>query len=333
MRIGYFAHSPEFVPGSTPPERLEFLRQIGFEDVILVEQPIDRCDLISLVRAREMFEDFGLRLIAIENIAPQERMIQPIILGTSDRDGRVAEIQEAVVAMGRAGIRYYGLHWHVAANSPPGHGVVRTSVNTRGRGGALVTAFDVAKLPELATAAGGISEEVLWENFEGFLRDIIPVAESAGVTLGIHPHDPPLRGWGYPRIFTRLRDFQNAAQLASSSSWGLTFCLGNWQLMGEGELFKAINEFGSSRAINYVHVQAVRGSANQFTECFPEEGDCDLAEVIRALHAVGFDGTLVPAHMPDLAGRASDPNHERSTAYAVGYLKALLQSSAPAAPH
>ena len=328
MRIGHFAAFTDFASGPAAREQLEFLAQIGVQDVVLHSAPIERCEPLTLVEIRETLASFDLRLISVENLEPQSRVLQPIILGLPERDEAIAAVQRAIVAMGQAQIPFYGLHWHLPINAARGgNGVVRTSFATRGRGDSLVTSFDASALPIAPTLAFGRPDvDELWANYEHFLRAVLPVAEQAGVVLGLHPHDPPLPEWDPYRIFARPEDFGRAQELAGSSSWGLTFCLGNWQLMGDGAIDAGIRRFGPAGAINYVHVQSLRGTADRFAECFLEEGDCDLGAVVTALREVRYDGALVPAHSPHLAGAAGDPHHERTTAYAVGYVRALLKT-------
>jgi hypothetical protein len=39
---------------------------------------------------------------------------------------------------------------------------------------------------------GKVSEEEMWRRIEYFLRELVPVAEAAGVRLAAHPNDPPV---------------------------------------------------------------------------------------------------------------------------------------------
>jgi mannonate dehydratase len=331
MRIGHFSLSSRFDDAVAAAQELHYLRQIGVDDIVLVEQPRELCDQLELVRIRNICENAGLRLLAVENIAPQHEVLEPIILGRDDRNLAIAVVQDAIRSMGRSGIPFYGLHWHIPPVPLRGNGVIRTSWTIPWRGDALVTGFDLGDLDELPLYRERIFDEhEIWDNFSYFMQSVLPVAEESGVTLSLHPHDPPIRTplGGIPRIFTCLSDFERVDSIAPNARIGLTLCLGNWQLMGRDDLFGAIERFGSRGRVSYVHVQAVRGTPERFHECFVDEGDCDLAEVVRALAATGFAGTLVPAHVPVLDGDgASVTGADRATAYTVGYVRALIQGA------
>jgi hypothetical protein len=94
VRIGHFSLSDSFLDGETATRRLHYLCQIGVDDVVVVEHPRDRCDLLEHIRIRNICRDAGLRLLAIENIAPQCEKLEPIILGREDRDRAIARVQQ-----------------------------------------------------------------------------------------------------------------------------------------------------------------------------------------------------------------------------------------------
>lgn len=85
-----------------------------------------------------------------------------------------------------------------------GIGWYRTATALTARDGATVSGFD-ARLATGMTEHGPIPAARVWDNFTHFITRIAPVAEEAGVTLGLHPDDPPvpvLRGIG--RILTSV---------------------------------------------------------------------------------------------------------------------------------
>ncbi len=97
--------------------------------------------------------------------------------------------------MARAGIHLLGYNFLVTY-------VWRTEMTAAGRGGARVTAFDLADIDRgnaLAsyklTPAGPRDRHRrrdMWANHQYFLDAVLPVAEELGVRLALHPDDPPV---------------------------------------------------------------------------------------------------------------------------------------------
>src|SRR5579871_834117 len=119
-------------------EMLQFATQLGVGGVLL-NTPIlpgeKRWEYMDLVRLRANVEDHGLKLEALENVPL--KFYDKAMLGLAERDEQIANYQETIRNVGRAGIPILGYHW--MPNS-----VWRTSTTTHGRGGAHVTAFDMA---------------------------------------------------------------------------------------------------------------------------------------------------------------------------------------------
>jgi mannonate dehydratase len=163
----------------------------------------------------------------------------------------------------------------------------------------------------------------MWANYEYFIKALLPVAEEAGVKLALHPDDPPVESLGgIARIFRSFQGFKRAMEIGDSPAHGLDFCHGSWSSMGPGVL-EAIRHFGERGKILYVHFRDVQGSVPKFQECFVEEGNSDMLEVIKTLKEVGFTGFLIPDHVPHMVDDTAWGH--RARAYAVGYMKALLQ--------
>ena len=122
----------------------------------------------------------------------------------------------------------------VAPNPFGTNPVFGTSHSTRIRGGATVRSFDLEKASkDILFRDREYTEEEIWSNFDYFIKALIPVAEEAGVTLSLHPDDPPVPKFGgIPRLFGTFEGFQRAVEISDSPNFGLTFCLGNWGLMG-----------------------------------------------------------------------------------------------------
>jgi mannonate dehydratase len=65
--------------------------------------------------------------------------------------------------------------------------------------------------------------------------------------------------------------------------------------------------------------------AARFTETFPDNGSVDMPRALRTYQEVGFDGMVMPDHVPVVAG---DAGQLRAFSYCFGYIQALLQTLA-----
>jgi mannonate dehydratase len=299
-------------------ERLEFIRQLGVKDVLLNTPRLPgqtHWEFMDLLHWRTRCEDAGLRLAALENV-PRSFYLEAM-LGRPGRDEQIEHMATTIRNMGRAGIPILGYNWMP-------NGVWRTSRTTPGRGGVKVTSFDLA-LAEKAPLSFGreYSDDELWANYHYFIQALLPVAEEAGVKLALHPDDPPVASLGgVARIFRNFQGFKRAMEIGDSRMHGLDFCHGSWSSMGPGVL-EAIRYFGERDKILYIHFRDVQGSVPRFQECFVEEGNSDMFEVMKTLKEVGFTGFLIPDHVPHMVD--DTPWGHRARAYSIGYMRALLE--------
>ena len=315
-------------------ERLEFAKQIGVTGIIVhtPKLPGDGYwEFNSLLNLRTRVEAAGLKLEAISSLP--WRFYYRVMLGLPGRDEQIENWCKTLRNMGAAGIPILGYSFMPLF-------VWRTSQDTRGRGGAHVTSFDMElakNAPLMAmspytpymdtsllppSAYHPISDEEMWENFTYFLKAVIPVAEEAGVKMGLHPDDPPVPSLGgVARIMRSVEAFKRVIEIVSSDYNGLVFCQGCFSEMGTN-VVEAIRYFGSRKKIFYVHVRDVRGTADNFAETFIDEGQTDMFEAMKAYKEVGFDGPMIVDHTPHIVDD-TDWGH-RGRAYAMGYIKALM---------
>ncbi|APZ92586.1 mannonate dehydratase [Fuerstiella marisgermanici] len=296
--------------------------QCGVEGVV-VRYPGPTLD--DLVAVKQTVEGNGLKLLAIEGYLP----IEKIKLGT-DHDGReLAAIKTLIEHMGTAGVPL------LCYNFMSGTDWVRTTLDVPARGGALVTGFrlaDAERAVSLNAASedvttGTISADELWTNLERFLREVIPVAEEAGVTLAMHPDDPPLpRFHGKARIMNSVDALERLVALVPSPRNAICFCQGTFATMGV-DIPATIRRLG--RHIQYVHFRDAEGSAEQFVETFHDNGPTDMAAAIRALKDVGFTGPIRPDHVPQLIGEENgEPGYTMlGRLFAFGYIRGLLHGT------
>ncbi len=213
---------------------LRFAAQIGVRGLV-VNTPLDlpgteRWQLADLVELRERVEAHGLVIEALENMPTS--FYRDVILGGPSRAEQREHALATIENIGRAGIPVFGFHW--MANE-----VWRSDLAHRGRGGARVTVFDAAAIPnaDAPTFDRVYSESEIWETFAEFVTAALPVAESAGVRLALHPDDPPVESiGGVGRPFRSFAGLRRAVEFADSPWFGLEFCLGTVSSMGPGAL-------------------------------------------------------------------------------------------------
>jgi mannonate dehydratase len=327
-------------------EYLDFASQLGVAGVQFntPDLPGDlRWELADLVALRERVESRALRLEAIENIPNQ--FYERAMLGLPGRDDEIENVAATLRNIGQAGIPVLGFNW--MPNS-----VWRTDLAPVGRGGAVVSGFDLSVVDERAQAGHllvarrdrrvedkkdswsegelyelGVerTDEEMWESFEYFVRALVPVAEEAGVVLALHPDDPPVPSLGgIARIFRSVDALVRAAELWPGPGFGFEVCLGTISEMGgEEAVLRAIRTLGPRGKITYVHLRDVQGTVPAFVECFLGEGNYRPAVVIRELREVGFDGFILDDHTPALVG--DSPYGHRGRAFALGYIKGLIE--------
>lgn len=327
-------------------EYLDFAVQLGVRGIQLNTPDLPgerRWELGDLLALRQRVEAKGLRLEAIENIP--NHFYQQAMLGQPGRDDELDDLAATITNMGRAGIGLLGFNW--MPNS-----VWRTDLAAVGRGGAVVSAFDLALVDKRSRegkllvarrdrrvedqkdswSAGAVFElgvertdQEMWASFEYFMKALLPVAEKAGVVLALHPDDPPVPALGgIARIFRSVEALKRAVEVSPGPGFGIELCLGTVSEMGgEDAVLEAIRYLGPRGKIAYVHLRDVKGTVPAFTECFLGEGNYRPAIVIRELQRAGFDGFILDDHTPALVG--DSPYGHRGRAFALGYVQGLIE--------
>ena len=212
-------------------------------------------------------------------------------------------------------------------------GVVRTEPSV-GRGGARYSTFSYAKArqePPL-TEAGPVPADVYWERITYFLDRVVPVAEEHKVRLACHPHDPgmpPDQGYrGVHTVLGSVEGLKRFVAIRESAYHGLNFCQGTVSEMLQDpgrEIFDVIRYFGQRKKIFNVHFRNIQGRFLDFRETFIDDGDVDMLKAMRVYRDVGYDGMMMPDHVPSIEG---DTGNLQGFAFAFGYIKALIAAVA-----
>ena len=106
---------------------------------------------------------------------------------------------------------------------------------------------------------------------------------------------------------------------------GLNFCQGTVAEMLKDpgkQIYDVIRYFGSRGKIFNVHFRNIKGGYLNFQETFPDDGDVDMLKALRIYREVGYDGMIMPDHVPHIDG---DVGGTRAFAFAFGYIQALIQ--------
>lgn len=178
-----------------------------------------------------------------------------------------------------------------------------------------------------------LGTEGMREHLFAFLREIIPVAERAGVKMCIHPDDPPFSLFGLPRVVSTAKDARALLNAVPSEANGLTLCAGSYGARGDNDLVAMAKEFGAR--IYFVHLRNVKREADgSFFEAEHLNGDNDMVGLINALlceerrrHNQGDDNFCIPMR-PDhghlMADEIGKPDVKPGYSYA-GRLKGLAE--------
>ncbi len=286
--------------------------------------------LAALQKVKDQIEEEGLELVAIEGFLP----IEKIKIGADEKEIELELMKRLIEDMGKAGIPL------LCYNFMAGTDWVRTQLDAPERGGAKVTAFDATDAEHAVSLNHSedtitpqkISREVigpesLWRNLEAFLVALVPHAEKAGVTLAMHPDDPPMDAFlGKARIMNSVENFERLVSLVPSPRNAICFCQGSFATMG-ADIEAAIGRLGEH--IQFVHFRDVRGTPESFVETFHDNGPTDMAAAIRSLKAAGFRGPIRPDHVPQLEGEdEGEPGYTiLGRLFAFGYIRGLLHGT------
>ncbi|RIJ50414.1 D-mannonate dehydratase [Maribellus luteus] len=285
-----------------------------------------------LLDLKKKINSHGMELYAIENFDPA--VWHDILLDGHKKEEQIELIKEQIRIVGKAGIPVFGYNFSLA-------GVAARTVGPYARGGAesvgMEGSIDDTPIPNGMVwnmvydenAPEGImpkiSHDELWNRLTYFLDEIIPVAEEAGVMMAAHPDDPPMPYVrNTPRLVYQPNMYQRLIDMKPSESNGLEFCLGSVAEMTEGDIYEATDAYSKQNKIGYIHFRNVVGKVPDYKEVFVDEGDIDMARIIRILKKNDFKGVLIPDHTPQMT---CDAPWHAGMAYAMGYMKALLKNN------
>jgi len=306
-------------PDELHEKHFNYLKQMGVE-YLEIRIPSESSSLRNIIEIRDKVEKAGLKVFEI--MLADKYNFKEAALGFPGRDEEIAFFQNFLKDLGRAGIDTTTYAWQTG-------GIYKT--------GTTITRGCRSRLFELESAKAepdsydkDFSEAEIWDNYEYFIKRVLPVAEDSGVRLQLHPNDPPVTHRGVPRIFSSTKAFRRAMEISNFSPYsGMLFCTGTFGEMsgpeGKGEdLVAAIHEFGSGGFIYQVHFRNVSSTLPDFHETYPDDGYLNMYKVMKALGEVHFNGIVVPDHVPLCESSEAGPG--AGEAYIFGYIRALMQA-------
>jgi mannonate dehydratase len=249
----------------------------------------------DFARTQERYAKHGLKIQSVHN----NNLRGPaLLLGGPEREAQLEVFVRGIKDLGRLGIPVCDTAW---LGILPGSQYFDTSYADMN--GIRTRIFDTAEYAKIDRVTGRRwSADEVRAALKYCLDHIMPVAESSGVRVAFHPDDPPIpEQGGVARILHTFEDYQRLFAMNRSPNLGANFCVGTWAEAAEAT-GKPVNDMirwlaAEGRLIN-AHFRNIRGVLPRFQETFIDNGDYDLQEVMNTLVEVGFDGLLVPDHVP-----------------------------------
>jgi mannonate dehydratase len=280
----------------------------------------------ALSRFREHVESFGVSLdmvpLPMSSAEISRAELPAIYLDKSpERDRSIDDICQLIRNCAKAGIMQVKYNFTLI-------GIPRSGT-AKGRGPSRYSEFvyERAKQDPPLTIAGKVDADTYWERITYFLEKVVPVAAEYKVKMGCHPQDPGVpkgTGWrGVDAVLGSPDGLKRFVSIKENPYHGLNFCQGtvSEQLEKPGEqIFDVIRYFGSRKKIFSVHFRNIEGGFLNFRETFIDNGSVDMLRAMRVYKEVGFDGMIMPDHVPQVEGVDS----AQGFAYAFGYIKALI---------
>jgi len=312
----------------TSKHEMEFLVRHG---VAHLDARVDDMEADTLSRHREEAAKFGVDL---EMVHTPIMTAVPLALDPG-RDQEVEDFCGYIRNAAKAGLR--GLNYNFCViQADNGVAYIQRTEPRPGRGGTSYSSLEMSSYDNnQLTSAGTVTRDECFERAAWFLERVVPVAEEYKIQLACHLNDPPspmLNGverWNWP-VMEGLKRF---IELKESPYHGFNFCCGT---ASEGledparELPPIIQYFAEQKKIFNVHFRNIRGGLHNFVETWPDEGDVNMYEIAKVLHAAGYPYMLMPDHAPrhpdDKAPEGVSSRVTQAWAFEFGYIIALIQA-------
>jgi len=108
----------------------------------------------------------------------------------------------------------------------------------------------------------------------------VPLAEVLGLSMAIHPDDPPFSVLGLPRIMSTETDAKEMIDAVPSPANGLCFCTGSYGAREDNDIVGMVKRLGNH--IHFLHLRNTKSDAEgNFYEADHLNGDVDMYAVVK----------------------------------------------------
>ncbi|MGI5916648.1 MAG: sugar phosphate isomerase/epimerase family protein [Anaerolineae bacterium] len=154
-----------------------------------------------------------------------------------------------------------------------------------------------------------------WDKLIRFYTKLTSEAEQRNLKIAAH-----FSGHRGRSLLAGSEAYRRLFEAVPSPSNGLTFCVGNaWVSDGE-RTYNVMREFADR--IFFYHMRSTKISWGESPYWWDIPDGPDIPQVFRVLKEIGYEGFVASEHMPDIRG---ENRHDISTAWGIGYMKAILQ--------
>ena len=305
---------------------------VGVISTLYDTAPGEEWSLEAIRALKKQINDAGLGLLGIESV----NIHDAIKVGSPDRDMYIENYIRTIKKLASENIRM------VCYNFMPVFDWTRSDLAKPREDGSTVLAYDQSKIDaldpeklfnqvdgnshgfvmpgweperlahvrELFDMYKDVDNERLFENLVYFLNAIMPTCDAFDINMAIHIDDPAWSVFGLPRIITNKENLLRLMKAVDNPHNGVTLCTGSLSSNPDNDIPDIIRSLKGR--IHFAHVRNTRHLApGVFEEAahYAADGSLDMAEIMRALIDIGFDGPIRPDHGRHIWGEVCMPGY------------------------